>query len=343
MFPPESLIFRRLLCPLRPGGTRLRYREGDGVEGRIHMKARNIVVVGVALGWVAAGAAWAQDDDWSAGFDGPDTGPTPTPTPTPTLTPSSGDLAVATGARTPVSATWGGGTVAHGRDLFRALCSGCHGAEGDGRAAAARSMSPRPRDFTSAEYRFRTTENGRLPTRQDLLRTVRVGLPGTPMPGWGGLLDERALRSTVLYLETLSPRFGEEEPGALAVSVASPPPATPALLARGEQIYGEMRCAKCHGEGGRGDGPAAAGIAKDGESAVFDFTTGVYKGGQSEGDVYRTFMTGLNGTPMPSYADSLPDETDRWALVHYCRSLTREAGTLSYLAEHPAWTSPAER
>jgi cytochrome c oxidase cbb3-type subunit 2 len=38
-------------------------------------------------------------------------------------------------------------------------------------------------------------------------------------------------------------------------------------------------------------------------------------------DIYRTVSTGLSGTPMPSYSDSVP-EADRWALAYYVLSLS---------------------
>ena len=37
----------------------------------------------------------------------------------------------------------------------------------------------------------------------------------------------------------------------------------------------------------------------------FDFTTGAFKFGDTPADVYRTFNTGLNGTPMPSFYDTI--------------------------------------
>jgi hypothetical protein len=37
----------------------------------------------------------------------------------------------------------------------------------------------------------------------------------------------------------------------------------------------------------------------------FDFTTGNFKFGNSPADVYRTFNTGLTGTPMPSFSDTI--------------------------------------
>ena len=38
-------------------------------------------------------------------------------------------------------------------------------------------------------------------------------------------------------------------------------------------------------------------------------------------DVYRTMTTGLDGTPMPSFADSMKDD-ERWAISYYVLSLS---------------------
>jgi cytochrome c oxidase cbb3-type subunit 2 len=38
-------------------------------------------------------------------------------------------------------------------------------------------------------------------------------------------------------------------------------------------------------------------------------------------DIYRTMSTGLSGTPMPSFSDSV-SEADRWALSYYVLSLS---------------------
>jgi hypothetical protein len=48
----------------------------------------------------------------------------------------------------------------------------------------------------------------------------------------------------------------------------------------------------------------------------FDFTTGTLKRGSSPENIYITYTTGLDGTGMPSYEDSLPEE-DRWHLDSY--------------------------
>jgi mono/diheme cytochrome c family protein len=84
-----------------------------------------------------------------------------------------------------------------------------------------------------------------------------------------------------------------------------------------------MQCAKCHGDTGKGDGPSSSGLEDSwgDEILPFDFTSGPLKGGSSAEMIYRTFMTGLDGTPMPSYQEAMPEEQDRWDLVSYCLQL----------------------
>jgi cytochrome c oxidase cbb3-type subunit 2 len=43
------------------------------------------------------------------------------------------------------------------------------------------------------------------------------------------------------------------------------------------------------------------------------------KSGPAPQDIYKALSTGLDGTPMPSYGDSLNAE-QRWDLVHYVMS-----------------------
>ena len=57
------------------------------------------------------------------------------------------------------------------------------------------------------------------------------------------------------------------------------------------------------------------------QSLPADLTTGQFKSGSAVDDIFRTMSTGLSGTPMPSYSDSLPEE-DRWALAYYVLALS---------------------
>ena len=77
------------------------------------------------------------------------------------------------------------GDAAAGKALYDRKCAGCHGVKGDGNGPAAELLTPRPRDFTSGVYKIRSTVN-RVPTDQDIFRTITDGMPGTSMPGHEG-------------------------------------------------------------------------------------------------------------------------------------------------------------
>ncbi|MCC7542313.1 MAG: c-type cytochrome [Deltaproteobacteria bacterium] len=208
-----------------------------------------------------------------------------------------------------------------GRRAFADRCTECHGTAGRGDGPDARFLSPPPRDLTRGVFAIRSTLSGQLPTDWDIYRTLRRGMPGTGMPAWSGV-PERELWALVAFIKTLSPRFRDESAGE-PIIVPPAPPATEASIVRGRRAYQRMGCTVCHGIDGRGRGPGARTLVDDqGRRAYpFDFTRGwMMKGGSSPEDVYRTFHTGIDGTPMPSYHDVI-DAAESWDLVHYTRSL----------------------
>ncbi len=207
-----------------------------------------------------------------------------------------------------------------GKELYQKKCAVCHGTEGRGDGPAAYLLYPRPRDLTSGKFKIRSTPT--LPTDEDLLRTITTGIPGTSMPSWGAL-PEQDRTALVAYVKGLSDRFAEA--GQRPISIPEPPRRTPALAALGKDLYAEAGCLECHGPKGRGDGSSAPTLKDDlGYPIVpYDFTVpGRMKGGSTLKDIYRTLTTGIGGTPMPSYADSL-DERQRWAIAYYVLSLAR--------------------
>ncbi len=208
-----------------------------------------------------------------------------------------------------------------GKEVFTAHCVGCHGKRGDGRGDAATFLSPLPRDFTAGVFKFRTTPSGTLPTDGDLVRTITRGVRWTAMPTWHEVTEKERL-AVVAYVKTLSKRWQDDAPEAPLV-MPPPPRATPQLLADGKVLYERAKCAECHGEHGKGDGPSAATLKDDFDRPIrpADFTRGEFKGGSSVTDVYRTMTTGLDGTPMPSFADTMSD-ADRWAISYYVLSLS---------------------
>jgi cytochrome c oxidase cbb3-type subunit I/II len=208
-----------------------------------------------------------------------------------------------------------------GRAVYRARCIGCHGPKGDGNGPAATFLSPRPRDFTLGVFKFRSTPSGSLPTDGDLVRTVTRGVRWTAMPPWHELPAEERL-AVVTYIKTLSTRWKDEKPEP-SVEVGEPPRASPGLIATGKSLYRTAKCFQCHGEDGKGDGESAPDLVDDLTFPIrpTDLTRGQFKGGSSVRDVYRTMTLGLDGTPMPSFADALSDE-ERWALSYYVLSLS---------------------
>ncbi len=213
-------------------------------------------------------------------------------------------------------------------ELYDRHCSACHGMEGDGRGPAAYLLLPKPRDFTSGVYKFRSTPSGSLPTDQDLLRTLKRGIPGTAMPMWDRLPEQDQV-ALVEYVKSFSEDFEDEDAVEPPVAIATPPAPSARSTKMGQKVYEEMKCADCHGLRGKGDGASAAMLRDDMDRPIrpYDFSRGpgLMKGGASREDIYRTFVTGLDGTPMPAYGDSL-NENERWQLVSYVQSLSSGSG-----------------
>lgn len=217
-----------------------------------------------------------------------------------------------------------------GGALFARHCAMCHGVRGDGAGSTARYLRTRPRNFRAGSYMFRTTGSGRIPTEDDLVRSIALGLPGSDMPSFRSRLTIEEIRALARYLMTLSPRFGQETPGPSLV-IPRPPPPTPERIEVGRFLYGEHKCAQCHGTVGDPVDAEQTDLKDDWKRPVkaTDLTRGIYKGGLDAASLYRTLSTGLDGTPMPSYGDVLaPDE--RWSLVYYVLTL-RDRGLDDYL------------
>jgi mono/diheme cytochrome c family protein len=210
-----------------------------------------------------------------------------------------------------------------GRAVYLEECASCHGLQGDGQGQTAAMLDPRPRNFTTGVYKFRSTPSGQLPTDDDLLRTIIVGVPGTSMDGYAAM-PEADRRALVAYLKSLSPRFSHEPPGEPLIMPPGPTPNS-AIRTRGQAVYTRMQCAVCHGPNGRGDGPLADGLSDEEGRTIrpSDLTKPRRKSGHGPEAVYRTVMTGLDGTPMPSYGDSLAPE-EAWDLAVYIQSLMQE-------------------
>jgi len=225
------------------------------------------------------------------------------------------------------------GQLESGKKLYQSYCVICHGEKGDGKGLVGvvhRAqqdgvvVTTYPRDFTAGMFKFRSTPSGSLPTDDDLLQTVTNGIPRSGMPSHKDLsLEQR--RAVIAYIKTFSPRWQEQQPGQ-PIPLPKVPDyvGSPASVARGKELFVDAGCSTCHGLEGRGDGPSAAELKDNWGDKIlpFDFTSGPLKGGSGAARIYRTFQTGLDGTPMPSFHEAL-DEQQSWDIVSYCLELMK--------------------
>jgi len=139
------------------------------------------------------------------------------------------------------------------------------------------------------------------------------------MPSFSFLSEEERRQVAAVVLE-FADMLDAPEPTPIK-DPGSPPEMNAATVAKGKQVYEALGCAACHGAGGKGDGPSAKTLTDDDgvPIKVRDFTAGTYRGGAERKDLYYRFTTGLDGTPMPAFADA--SEADRWALVDFIKSL----------------------
>ena len=222
--------------------------------------------------------------------------------------------------------------IQRGKTTFEKRCVECHGESGRGDGPAAPHLSPAPPDFTTGNYKIRSTESGSIPADEDLMRSVRQGLYGSAMPAWDTLLAGDEIADVVEYVKAFSPRFKTESPQivALAAQVVS----APRSVSHGRDVYETLQCGKCHGTDGRGTGAVATAFTDDRNRPLLasDLTEPwTFHGGSTSRDIYMRFRTGMSGTPMPSFKDAA-GELDMWDLANYVVSLGRK----------PVWSMTAQ-
>jgi mono/diheme cytochrome c family protein len=87
-----------------------------------------------------------------------------------------------------------------GAVAYATLCARCHGLTGDGRGL---EVLDRPaRDFTASGFSFGNTEEA-------IARTIRHGIPGSPMPAFGETLPPELIDALALHVRSLTPETEE--------------------------------------------------------------------------------------------------------------------------------------
>jgi mono/diheme cytochrome c family protein len=90
----------------------------------------------------------------------------------------------------------------------------------------------------------------------------------------------------------------------------------PDVVKYGAEIF-KVNCAMCHGDHGMGDGAAAAAMNPKPRNLV----EGKWKNPGDSIGLFNTITKGLTGTSMAAFGHIKAD--DRWALVQFIRSITK--------------------
>ena len=223
------------------------------------------------------------------------------------------------------------GQAAAGKQLYYRYCWGCHGYRGDGNGENGPYLNILPRNFVAATFKCRSTPTGTLPTDEDLFSAMTRGFNNSNMPSWITLTAQNRA-DLIAFIKTFSPRWKTDKAGD-PINVPAEPAVTLDSIKHGKELFTKLECWKCHGPEGHGDGPSASTLTDSNDQPIrpYNFAAGSrFKCGATNHDLYKIFMTGLDGTPMPSFADVIKPE-DAWDLVHYLRTLqvTRKSAELT--------------
>ena len=116
---------------------------------------------------------------------------------------------------------------------------------------------------------------------------------------------------------------------ARAARKENPVPADEKSMAQGKGLY-VAGCMPCHGATGRGDGPAAATLERNGVHVHPGNLADPKMWQQTDGAIFWKLTEGM--TPMPAWRETLSEE-QRWSVINYIRTLAPKP------ASNPATTN----
>ena len=206
-------------------------------------------------------------------------------------------------------------TIKEGGEIYIKNCFLCHGDLLDGKGLFGESFFPAPANFTQKNsvvsktpaYAFwRIMKGGKgLPERFEPWNSA--------MPAWEEVLSQEEVWKTILYInETVKER---RQP----ISEKQNP-----SIKQGKNIY-LKKCAFCHGEKGKGDGPSKEytlphprNLTK-GHIKIRSTSFGKIP---TDEDLFDAVSNGMKGTTMPSWSHL--SNSDRQSLVLYIKSLSKK-------------------
>ena len=137
----------------------------------------------------------------------------------------------------PVPSAQSSSQLQQGREVFVQFCAACHGERGDGNPATGLKLKPPAMDLTAFEL-----------SDSLIRRVLEEGVLGTGMAAWKSLPADQ-LSAVASYTAALGRDDGLSPQARLAPDRA--------LQEAGRRVY-VVHCARCHGDGGKGDGSDAS-------------------------------------------------------------------------------------
>jgi mono/diheme cytochrome c family protein len=228
-----------------------------------------------------------------------------------------------------------------GKKIYFRKCVWCHGVDGAGDGPGADRLWPRPRNFNQGTFKIRHTASGELPLfspastdKNDLFQTVTHGLPGSAMPSWEGILTEQQRLQVLSFVTTQlvkDRKFDDKTETFTVLDIHNKDAVKPIAygkesIEKGRQLIVDKKCVECHGNEGRGDGNPfnlkddwGFPIQPANWHKCWNFR-GSRQDPYNIQNIFRTFSTGVNGTPMPSFADNTTLE-ERWHIANFVNSV----------------------
>lgn len=176
--------------------------------------------------------------------------------------------------------------VQRGRTVFQHNCSGCHGANADGKGIARPGLLPVPVDLHQDHY-----------SDAHLATILWDGVYGSAMPPWRQL-DKSDLTAVTAYVGSLGAHEAPVSMSRQDLDTAS-------------KLFAQ-NCVHCHGDHGRGDGPAAG--------ALKPSPVNFYVRRPSPERARTVIEQGIPGSSMPAWKGKLSGD-ERNLLARYVQSL----------------------
>jgi uncharacterized membrane protein/mono/diheme cytochrome c family protein len=118
-------------------------------------------------------------------------------------------------------------------------------------------------------------------------------------------------------------------------NVRDPVPPDDRSLAVGHDVY-VTYCETCHGETGRGDGPAGLRLVPRPADLRIHTAPGVH----TDGELFYWVSYGFPGSAMPAWKDTLTED-ERWSVINYARATFGNSGDASAASTSPVSATPS--